>query len=257
MFGELFGPLFRYEAGRAIKNPAILAVRIGLPLAVLVAAATAHAAIYSTTQIPYRDVPEFREAFKDRFLVPTLTLLLWVGFATAPALFAATVARDREARIRDLILSAHVSPFGWIFLRWWARFATIAFGFAAALPAFLWASVYGAARPEEVAAGLAVVFASLLALSALAVLASTAARTTREAIAAAYVIPALVVMAPGPIGFVFDELTSSKSTPAWVFELRWQTAACIDRYVLPHSAFERAMGMVDFTAPSSQGQTSA
>jgi ABC-type transport system involved in multi-copper enzyme maturation permease subunit len=196
--------------------------------------------VYANGRYPREVMPEKFAEFQAAFTIPCLNVIFYGCLALTPGLFSPLLARDRESRLLDLLLTTQLTRDQIVLGRWGVRFVQLLMLFAAAIPVLIVSYTFGGARIDILLEALAVALCASISLSAIATLASAIARTTREAFALAYAVPVIVGMTPYALSTLAAVLVETGTGPSAVVTAARSAAEFWNRYVSPIGVFHAA-----------------
>jgi len=188
---------------------------------------------YSRFELP-RKVAEFQSSFT----VPCLHAIFYLCLALTPGMFAPLLARDRESKLVDLLLTTQLTREQVVLGRWGVRFVQLLMLFIAAAPVLIVSYAFGGARLELLLAALAVALCAAMSLSAIAMFVSSMARTAREAFAAAYAAPVLIAILPPGLATLAAATVDVNLLPAGVLAYSRSVSDFWDHYMSPLAVFD-------------------
>jgi ABC-type transport system involved in multi-copper enzyme maturation permease subunit len=210
--------------------------------------------VYSRDHYTRFDMPGKFAEFQASFSTPCLFAIFYCCLALTPALFSTLIARDRESRLLELLLTTQLTKEQVVLGRWGARFLQLLMVFVSATPILIWSYVFGGARIELLFGALIVSLCAAMSLSAIATLASAMARTTREAYAAAYAAPILIAMAPAALHTCVVVLAQANVVPYSALTAVSYANVMWDAHVSPIGMFHSVFSTDVFSQPEPLGQ---
>ena len=237
---RVFGSLFVWQMTRDGRGawPTVARCLVVAQVAAFLAMTVQQ--VYSNGRYPREVMPEKFAEFQAAFTIPCLNVIFYGCLVLTPGLFSPLLARDRESRLLDLLMTTQLTRDQIVLGRWGVRFVQLLMLFASAIPVLIVSYAFGGARIGVLLEALAVALCAAISLSAIATLASTVARTTREAFALAYAVPVIIGMTPYALSIVAAVFVETGAAPR---ALSATAASAVDfwnRYVSPISVFHAA-----------------